>query len=108
MNRLISALAASTFALGSALALGAELTDEERIELAQRAERLQAQRAQNPDPRSGDVKPNPQRGDVRLTPKGDDVRLDQQRGEVKSKVAKTKKAKRKKRSLKDLSGALVR
>jgi hypothetical protein len=107
MNRLFAALAASTFALGSISALGAELTDEERIELRQRAERLQAQGAQNPDPRSGDVKPIPQRDDVRLNPKGDDVRLNQ-RGDVKTKVAKAKKAKRKKRSLDNLSGAPVR
>ena len=110
MNRLIAALGASMLALGSISALGVELTltDEERIELRQRLERLQAERAQNAVPRPDDVALKPQRGDVRLKPKGGEARLNQQRGEVNTKVAKAKKAKRKKRSLKDLPGALVR
>ena len=104
MIKLCSAIAASAFALGSISASGADLTSEERTELRQRAETLQANRASVQD----DVKLNQNRGDVRLN---------QQRSEVKMKPAKAKKpqggkakskVKKKKRSLKDLPGALVR
>jgi hypothetical protein len=93
--------------LGSICASGAELTSEERTELRQRAERLQA----------GEARAPAVQGDVKLNQNRSDVRLNQQRSEVKTKTATARKAKgaktkstgkKKKRSLKDLPGALVR
>lgn len=106
MRKLLGAIIASTFALGSIAAYSAELTDQERTELRQRAERMQTQRVQNPGSPQDDVKLNRNRSDVRL---------DNRRSDVKAKVKNPKKAKRsgkrdgkKKRSLRDLPGALVR
>lgn len=108
MNKLFAAAFASILAASSLCAFGAELTSEQSTELRQRAEGLQADRARMPDPRQDDVKLNQNRSDVRLN---------QRRSEVKTKTASAKKAKsakgkpkvkKKRRSLKDIPGALVR
>jgi hypothetical protein len=105
MNKLFAAVVVSTFGLSALSVLAADLTNEERAELRQRTETLQADRLQNPDRRADDVRLNQQRGEVRLNP----------RGELKTKATKSTKAKRShvkkkkaKRSVKNLPGALVR
>ena len=57
MNKLLAAIVATTFALGSAAGIAAdttakkeELTKEERADMRARAEKLTAQRAQAPAP----------------------------------------------------------
>ena len=113
MNNLFAAIVGSILASGSVSALSADLTSEERLELRQRAETLVA---------AQDL-PAQRQDDVNLNRNPGDVRLDQQRAEVKPKGAKAKPAKtakpkatkpkrevkkKKRRSLKDLPGALVR
>jgi hypothetical protein len=82
MNTLFKAIVASVFALGAVSAFGADMTNEERAALRERAAALQAQRAQNPGEARSDVDFARDRGEVRLTEK---------RGEVK-KAKKTRKA----------------
>ena len=93
--------------------VAAEMTDQERGELRERASSLQAQRAQNPAWDGGTTRLNDSRGEVQL---------DRPRGDVKMKSASEAKAKRptgqkaprepatkkRKRSVADLPGALVR
>ena len=117
MNKaLFAAIVASTFGLSAISAFGADMTSDERSEMRQRADRLLADRARNPNVRS----------DVRLDRPRGDVRLDRQRGDVKMKSNRTKskksaKATKSKRtyakasvrktnrgSVKDVPGALVR
>lgn len=106
MNKAIfAALVASTFGLSALSAVAAELTNEERTELRQRAERMQADRAQGLR-RVSDVPLDQRSGDVKMKPRGD----------VKIKPAKSKKIKKSKRSsvkqtkakLEKIPGALVR
>ena len=106
MNKaLFGALIVSTFGLGALSAISADLTADERTELRTRADRLTAQRAQNPQ--AGDMRFNQNRSDMKITPRGD----------VKAKPAKMKKPKAKrshirkaslKQSVKKVPGALVR
>jgi hypothetical protein len=119
MNKaLFAAIVASTFGLGAISAFGADMTNDERSEMRQRADRLLAERARNPSAQS----------DVRLDRPRGDVRLDRTRGEVKMKAkrakAKVSKATKSKRtnvkasvkkskrssqsSLREVPGALVR
>ena len=119
MNKIVTTIAAAAFALGAISAFGAELTNEERAEMRQRAERLQTEQARNPTAPS-DLRLNQQRGDVRLDRQRSDVRMDRQRAEVKTKKGKSakakgrygkrtvKKSKNAKRSIRDLPGALCR
>ena len=77
--KLLAVAVASTFALASLGASAAEMTNDEKNELRQRAERLQAQGVQNP------VVPSAQRADTRSVAKA-------------PKTTKVKKAKKSKRA----------
>ena len=81
MNKaLFAAIVVSTFGLGAISAFGADMTNDERSELRQRADRLLAERARNPSAQSN----------VRLDRPRGDVRLDRTRGDVKMKTTHTK------------------
>ena len=97
---------AAILVLGSGAALAVDMTPEQRGELRERADALQAERQRNPSWDGGTRRLNEPRGDVRL---------DQNRGEVNtrttSKVPKSRGEgvkKKVKRTVKDLPGALVR
>jgi hypothetical protein len=106
VNTLIPLALASSFAVACACASAAELTNEDRAELRQRADELQAQRARNPDYQPGEGRLNPQptqapRAHARHTSK---------KTVAKSAPPETRRAKvaRKARSLKKIPGAFVR
>ena len=108
-------LLASLLALGASPLIAADLTPEESSELRARAERLQAERAQNVTRVSDTVPIDRSRGDVRLDRDRGDIKADRQTSDVKPQKnrsikakPKERKKKRARRSLKDLPGALVR
>ena len=97
---------AATLVLGSAAGLAVDMTSEQRAELRERADGLQAERQRNPAWDGGERRLNESRGDVRLNQNRSEVntkttsKVPKSRGEgVKKKV---------KRTVKDLPGALVR
>ena len=103
MNRLLLTAFAAVIALGPLAALAADMTDDQRAELRQRAEELQRVRAQNPaaaqdgmklDRPQGDVKVPKPRGDVKAKPK--------------SRAKSESVTKKMKRSADKMPGALVR
>jgi hypothetical protein len=109
VNQLIPLALVSLFAVASVCASGAELTSEDRSELRQRADELQAQRARNPDYQPGEGRQNPPAAEA---PK---ARSHARNNASKKTVAKsappeTRRAKvaRKARSLKKIPGAFVR
>jgi hypothetical protein len=88
-------------------------TDQERAELRERAASLQAQRVQNPAWDGGTTRLNDSRGEVQLDRPRGDVKM-KSASEAKAKGPKGQKVprepatKKKKRSIADVPGALVR
>ena len=108
MKKLYVTCFATLLAAAAVSASAADLSPDEGSELRSRAEGLQAQRQRDPSWDGGTRRVN----EV-PKPRGGDVKLNQNRGEVKSKPAKTRKksesvAQKAKRSAKKLPGALVR
>jgi len=101
MNRLLLTAFAAVIALGPLAALAADMTDDERAALRQRAEELQRVRAQNPVAAQDGMKLDRPQGDVKVP---------RPRGEVKAKPkSKQEGVKRKmKRTAEEVPGALVR
>ncbi|MDB5904803.1 MAG: hypothetical protein JWM26_3681 [Betaproteobacteria bacterium] len=107
MNKLIAVALMSLFAVASVCA--AELSNDDRSELRQRADELQAQRARNPEYQPGEGRLNPP---AAAAPK---ARAHARRGAARKTAAKSAapetrraKAAKKARSLKNLPGAFVR
>lgn len=114
MNKFfVTTCVASMFALGCVPAFSADLSGDERTELRQRAEALQAERQRNPGWDGGRTRLSQTRSDVPLDRNRGDVKMPQ-RGEVKAKPKSAKKAKREpmrnkaKRAAKQVPGAFVR
>ena len=111
---LFAAIVASTFGLGAISAFGADMTNDERSEMRQRADMLLAERARNPRAQS-DMRFDRPRGDVRLDRQRGDVKMKPKRAKSKSsKATKSKRSQAKasvrkaKASLRNVPGALVR
>jgi hypothetical protein len=91
----------------------ADITDQEGAELRERAASLQAQRVQNPAWDGGTTRLNDSRGEVQLDRPRGDVKM-KSASEAKAKGPKGQKVprepatKKKKRSIADVPGALVR
>jgi hypothetical protein len=107
VNKLIAVALMSLFAAASVRA--AELSNEDRTELRQRADELQAQRARNPEFQPGEGRLNPS---AAATPRKTTrhARGAAKKTSAKSAPPETRRAKvsKKARSLKNLPGAFVR
>lgn len=106
MNKLIAVALMSLFAVASVCA--AELSNDDRSELRQRADELQAQRARDPEYQPGAGRLNPP---AAAAPKArTHARRTAKKTAAKSAAPETRRAKaaKKARSLKNLPGAFVR
>ena len=110
MNKLLSTALVCMLTLGALAARAADDGTEERSELRQRAEELQAQRARNPDFQPGEGRLSPeQRADAPARSQKPHAKRGSQKqaNTAKTGTRRERTAKRV-RSLKKLPGALVR
>jgi hypothetical protein len=105
MNRTIAIALAAVFGAASLSASGAELTDQDRSELRQRAQEFQNERARNPDFQPGQGRINPEPAD---TGAKRSARATKAKAAGKPKETRRQKAAKKVRSLKKIPGAFVR
>ena len=118
MKTLIAFALVSGFALASATASAAELTDPDRSELRQRAEAFQAERSRNPNfqpgegrlsPQTADSPPRQARGVKKTAAKSAKREARAEKTEATAKPeTRRQKAAKKARSLKNVRGAFVR
>ena len=103
--RIHGGVIAMVLTLGTCCASAAELNDQDRTDLRQRAQELQNQRSRNPDfqPGEGRLSAPPIASPVKTASTGE-------KSDAKSDHKETRgaKAKRKARSLKNIAGAFVR
>lgn len=110
MNTLLITALVSVMTLGSSAARAADSGTEERSELRQRAEELQAQRARNPDFQPGEGRLNPEQraGAPARSGKSHAKRGPQKQAKTAKTGTQRERAAKRVRSLKKLPGALVR
>jgi hypothetical protein len=109
VNKLFSIALVSAFSLGSLCAYAADMSNDERSELRQRAETFQAERNRNPEyqPGAGRLNPQPATAEPKQRRAGARAKAPKQAKAQKTETRRQKAGKRV-RSLKNIPGAFVR